>query len=93
MTIQIFILLFQKFKVIKLKLLLKLEKLSKILSIEVIRSPSFILIFGVFTATGAAAYPVALAAGFAERLADRVYARTDQGCAELAAGSLGVEDI
>jgi hypothetical protein len=47
----------------------------------------------LFSATGAAAYPVALAAGFAERLADRVYARTEEGCAQLAAGSLGVEDI
>ncbi len=46
---------------------------------------------GLLDASGPNAYPFALAAGFTERLADRVFASTERSCRDLAARSLGVD--
>lgn len=47
---------------------------------------------GVVSAVGFNAYPFAVAAGFAERLVDRVFARTERSCEALAARAVGIED-
>ena len=48
---------------------------------------------GLIDATGINAYPFALAAGFGERIIDRVFARTQQSCAETASRMVGIEDV
>ncbi|MCJ7726654.1 MAG: hypothetical protein MUP76_09750, partial [Acidimicrobiia bacterium] len=48
---------------------------------------------GLIDATGINAYPFALAAGFGERIVDRVFSRTQQGCADMASRLVGIEDV
>jgi hypothetical protein len=46
---------------------------------------------GLISAVGFTAYPFAVAAGFSERFVDRVFARTERSCAEMAARTAGLE--
>ena len=38
-------------------------------------------------------FRAALAAGFGERIVDRVFSRTQQGCADMASRLVGIEDV
>ena len=48
---------------------------------------------GLISATGAAAYPFAIGAGFTERFADRVYAETEKGCVVYSRAAVGVDEL
>lgn len=47
---------------------------------------------GVVTVVGFTTYPIAFAAGFAERFVDPVFARTERSCEAMAARAVGIDE-